>query len=659
MNIEFGVDYYPEHWPRSRWETDARMMREMGIQVVRMAEFSWFRMEPEEGHFCFDWLEEAIDVLAREGIRTILGTPTAAPPAWICEKNPEIQPIDRWQQRRYFGGRHHDCQSNPIYRAHIRRFVTAFAERFAKNDNVIGWQIDNELGNSHQDLCMCPSCEARFRTWLEKKYGRIETLNEKWGTAFWSQGYQRFEQIHAPRPTATGENPSAMLDWKRFHSDLILEFHDFQAQILRAAAPEKFITHNMMGFSETVNYYGLGKQLDFAAHDQYPSGHFLPEQSKLRANSCAAELDFIRGVKGESFWIMEQQSSITGWEIMGRAPRPGQLALWAAQSIAHGADTIVFFRWRSCAMGTEQYWHGLLPHSGMPGRNTREIGAMMKKFAPLLREIKGGVPRAQVAILRSYDQEYAIDIQPHHPKLRYIQHLMTYYTALFERNVPVDFISEEADLARYDVIIAPLQFLMTPQLAQRYTDFVRSGGTLVLDIRAGVKDEYNLCYTDGPLPGLLGELAGVRIEEYEALREVQVNVSWDEKTYTGEKWSDLLIPTTARTLAVYASEYYAGVPAVTVNEYGSGHVYYVGTQMSAPLADRFTQELMERTGIRSLGDTPHGVEIAHRVKADKTYYFVLNHLDEPYDFAPPPAWQPYFAAQTDTIAPYGVNVYVE
>lgn len=207
MKIHFGVDYYPEHWPKKRWETDVQLMKEMGVQVVRMAEFSWFKMEPVQGEFHFEWLEEAIALLDRYGIKTILGTPTAAPPAWIIHKNPEIQPIDREGRRRFFGGRHHDCQSNPIYRAHIKQFVTAFAKRFADNPGVIGWQIDNELGNSHGELCMCASCRQLYQKWLQRKYGTIEALNQAWGTAFWSQGYNDFTQIGTPLITAAGENP--------------------------------------------------------------------------------------------------------------------------------------------------------------------------------------------------------------------------------------------------------------------------------------------------------------------------------------------------------------------------------------------------------------------------------------------------------------------
>ena len=411
MGYTFGVDYYPEHWPRERWQTDARMMREMGITIVRMAEFSWAKWEPREGEFHFEELDEVIALMANEGIDCILGTPSAAPPAWIIEETPEIQPLDSHLQRHYFGGRHHDCQSNAQYRAHIRRFVTAYARHFAANPHVVGWQVDNELGNSHEDLCYCPSCEAAFRQWLQKKYGSIDCLNESWGTAFWSQTYTDFEQIHAPRITAAGKNPSQQLDWMRFCSDLVLDFHQMQADILRSETPDKFITHNMMGFSRKVDYFKLGDQLDFTAQDQYPGGHFVP-QGVFRGDIQAAELDFIRSLKHRPFWVMEQQSAITGWETVGRTPKPGQLGLWAMQSIAHGADTIVFFRWRSCVMGTEQYWHGILPHNGRPGRYYRELKAFMQEAGPLLERLQGSVPHPEVAMLfctRMIQQKQVLD----------------------------------------------------------------------------------------------------------------------------------------------------------------------------------------------------------------------------------------------------------
>ena len=656
----FGVDYYPEHWPRERWATDAKMMREMGIEVVRMGEFSWAMFEPGEGRFDFSVLDEAIGLLAAQGIDVILGTPTAAPPAWIIEKNPEIQPTDWRGQQRFFGGRHHDCQSNPVYREHIRRYVTAFAAHFADNPAVVGWQVDNELGNSHGDLCYCESCEKRFRVWLKEKYGTIGELNRAWGTAFWSQDYPDFEHIRSPKITAAwGQNPSHDLDWRRFSSDLVCEFHQLQADILRAAAPGKFITHNLMGFSSKPSYYALGEQLDFASHDQYPGGHVHARHDEYRADWHAAELDFIRAVKQKPFWIMEQQSGITGWEVLGRTPRPGQLGLWAMQCVAHGADTIVFFRWRSCPMGTEQYWHGLLPHSGQPGRYFREVEAFMKQYAPLLREMQGALPQAEVAILRSYEQEYAFQIQPHHPQHRYTQHLMTYYKALHRANVPVDFVGEHHDWSGYKVLIAPLQFLMTPSLSEKLHAFVENGGQLVLTWRTGVKDESNLCHTDMPVPCLVDDLCGLQLAEYDCLRDTDGAVLWEGERLACSQWCDVVEVTTARPVAVYGHEFYAGTPAITCNEFGAGKCWYVGTTLSDALADRMVAALLASADIAPLMDTPHGVEAVRRVKGGKTWLFLLNHNACPETVALPAGFTPWDGAPwAGQLEAHGTRVFV-
>ena len=658
---QFGVDYYPEHWPKDRWAIDAQMMHDMDIQIVRMAEFSWQKFEPREGEFHFEDLDEAISILAAQGIDVILGTPTAAPPKWIIDRNPEIQPTDWRGQQRFFGSRHHDCQSNPVYREHIRRYVTAFAAHYASHPAVVGWQVDNELGNSHGDLCYCAHCERRFQDWLQEKYQTIGELNRAWGTAFWSQGYDDFTCIPAPKITAAwGVNPSHELDWKRFTSDLICEFHQFQADILRAAAPDKWITHNLMGFSSKPSYYDLGQQLDFASHDQYPGGHFHARHDEYRADWHAGELDFIRAVKHKPFWVMEQQSGITGWDVLGRAPKPGQIPLWAMQSVAHGADTIVFFRWRSCAMGTEQYWHGILPHSGVPGRYHAEISAMMKRYTPLMQEISGAMPQAEIAILRSYDQERAIDIQPHHPQHRYMQHLMTYYKALHRANIPVDFIGEHNDLSAYKVVIAPLQFLMTEEWCQKLRAYVEQGGRLVLTWRSGIKDGTNLCHTEGVVPMWMDGLTGVTLLEYDCLRDTDGLVRWDGVDYPCSQWCDVLHATTAEPVAAYAHEFYAGTPAITRNRFGKGLTWYVGTTMGADLADKFIAELCAEAGIAPLMATPHGVEAVRRVKDGKTWLFLLNHNETAQTAAVPAGFRPWDGeAWSGEISPMGVRVFVK
>ncbi len=656
MSIHFGVDYYPEHWPMARWETDARLMREMGIDLVRMAEFSWQKMESAEGTFDFAWLDRSIEILARAGIRVVLGTPTASPPAWIIQANPEILPLDSRGVRRGFGGRHHDCQSNEAYRVHARRIAQAMARHFASKPSVLGWQIDNELGNSHHDLCHCESCRHAFQAWLRAKYGTIAELNRRWGTVFWSQTYDDFAQVPTPAANAVNaHNPSLHLDWKRFHSDLIIEFHDEQAAIIRREAPGQFITHNLMGFFDLVDYFKLARSLDFVSHDQYPMGFFDRPQPMKDPATLAAHLDLMAGLKGAPFWVMEQQAGPTGWSILGKTPRPGQLALWTAQSIAHGADAVVFFRWRSCTVGTEQYWHGILPHNGLPGRRYEELKACIAQLSPVMDDFRGCLGGSEAALLFSYEQNWALEVQPHHPDLDYLQHTMGFCRAFHERNIPLAFISGSEDLARHRLIIAPLLFLDLPGLAARLTAYVRGGGHLVLTMRTGVKDQDNLCQTEGPLPGPYAELLGIEILDYDCLRDCEERVECEGTVGAARLWWDVIELRGARALARGRGGDHGGEPIITEAEAGSGRAYYIGSELDPALMSRFVDHAAKAAGLASLGPSAEGLELVRRRGAEADYLFALNHRGEGASVALPPAWEAIIGSRD--LPPYGFSLF--
>ncbi len=655
--LHFGVDYYPEHWERERWDTDAKLMQKMGIQMVRMAEFSWHKLQPAEDVFDFAWLDEAIALLGKYGIYTIVGTPTAAPPAWMIHKHPDILPIDRKGRVRGFGGRHHDCQSNPVYREYIRKLVTQMAKHYGENPYVIGWQPDNELGNSHQDLCTCDHCRRRFQAWLQKKYQTADELNRAWGAAFWSQEYNDFAEVPAPRLTVTGENPSAMLDWKRFCSDLIVDFTEEQTKIIRTYAKNQFITHNYMGFADKVDYYKLGELLDFVSHDQYPGGFYLPETPHEKNHVLAATLDVVRSYKNQPFWIMEQQSGITGWETMGRAPRPGQLSAWAMQSIAHGADAVVFFRWRTCALGTEQYWHGILPHSGNPGRRYEELQEFIHEMKPLMDNLQNSMIKSEAGIVFSFEQEYAFQIQPHHRDLSYTGQIQKYYRALYEQNIPVDFVPAEGDFQKYRLLIAPLQYLMSPELEDKYMEYVRQGGHLVLTMRTGVKDTNNLCMTELELPGRLSQLAGVEVLDYDCLRDDEVAVLFEGESLQAHIWSDLmrLLPGT-ETLARYNSQFYAGEPCITEHSYGKGVCYYVGTEPGDALMDKFMARICKESGVCPIMPPVAEVECTIRENDRERFLFVINHAGEAKDYQVPQGWKLLKGRQAGSLGAYETQI---
>lgn len=656
--LHFGVDYYPEHWERERWKVDAELMQKMGIQMVRMAEFSWHKLQPREDVFEFEWLDEVISLLGSYGIYTILGTPTAAPPAWMVHKNPQILPVDREGRTRGFGGRHHDCQSNPVYREYIRKLVTKMAQHYGENPWVVGWQVDNELGNSHQELCTCASCTQHFQRWLKQKYKEADILNKAWGTAFWSQEYNDFAEVCAPRITVTGENPSAMLDWKRFCSDLIVDFTREQTKILREYTKNQFITHNYMGFADKVDYYKLGELLDIVSHDQYPGGFYLEETPHEKNHVLAATLDVVRSYKNQPFWIMEQQSGITGWEVMGRAPAPGQLSAWALQAIAHGADAIVFFRWRTCAMGTEQYWHGILPHSGNPGRRYQELKDFVSAMNPVMERLQGSMPKPQVGIVFSFEQAYAFQIQPHHKDLSYTGQVQKYYRALYQQNIPVDFVPEQGDFGKYKLLVAPLQYLMSPNLEDKYMDYVRRGGHLVLTMRTGVKDVHNLCMTDQELPGRLSELAGIEVLDYDCLRDTKVEVLFEGQKMEAFIWSDLmrLAPQT-KTLAAYASEFYAGEPCITEHSYGDGICYYVGTEPGERLLEALMKQICRKASVGQVCSSDTQVECVVRQKEGERFLFAINHSNQPKSFQAPDGYSLLQGSQAGKLEAYEVQIF--
>ena len=653
MAVHFGVDYYPEHWSKDRWERDAELMAQMGLEVVRLGEFSWHKMERQDGVFDFAWLDEAIGVLSHHGIRVVLGTPTAAPPAWMVAAHPEILPVDREGRRRGFGGRHHDCQSNATYRHYVERIVEQLSVRYGNNENVIGWQVDNELGNAHGDLCFCESCRSSFQAWLKQKYGTVDNLNRAWGNHFWSQEVNSFDEVFAPRITVTGENPSALLDWKLFHSWLIEDFLVCQERIIRKNAPHQFVTHNFMGFADLVDYYELARHLDFVSHDQYPM-NFYSKLPQVDAHELAATLDVVRGYKGKPFWIMEQQSGPAGWQTIGRTPAPGQLALWTAQSVAHGADCVVFFRWRTCTAGTEQYWHGILPHSGKPGRRYNELSQAIEQLKPLMERIQGASPRNDVAIIYSFRQRYALDLQPQNPDLSYVAQILKYYKAFYDKNVGMDFVSEDADLLRYKLVVAPLLYITDGAIEGKFTEYVEQGGQLVLTMRCGVKDEANLCKEDTDPPGELCRVAGVTVEDYDCLNGAAVSVEMGSESFTAQKWADVLrAQEGVEVIATYKSGWYRDTPCVTSCHFGDGECWYVAVEPDDELMAKLAGEILTRAGVKPLGETDAGVELCQR----GGIVFALNHTADEKRIGLPEGGRWTAGSADGKLPPYGWAAY--
>jgi len=630
--FRFGVDYYPEQWPEERWEVDAQLMSDAGFNVVRLAEFAWVKMEPQEGVFDFNWLDRAIEIFNQKGISVILGTPTASPPPWLAHKTPEILRVREDGQRVAYGARRKNCPNHPIYRERSRSITNTMAEHFAGNTTVIGWQIDNEFG----DRCYCDICRKEFQTWLQQRYGTLDELNTRWGTVFWSHTYSDWEQISLPLSTlGAPPNPSLALDFRRFMSDTYIAFQQEQIEILRSKCPPHFITHNLMGFGYGgLDYFDLAKPLDFVSWDNYPIGFW--HEGKYTPSSAALSHSAMHGLKDKNFWVMEQQAGPSGWQTVSFTPRPGVLRLWAYQSIAHGADGVVFFRWRTARFGAEQYWHGLLEHDGRAGRRYNEIKQMGAELIRVGNQILGAETKSKVAIIQSYHSRFAFQVQGNSDEFSYEKHLAQIYSALWKRNIGVDVVSSTATLFKYDLVIAPALHVLTDEIAANLLDYVRSGGTLVVTPRTGVKDIANVVVNQ-PLPGLLADVCGVVVEEYDAITpDLTQAITFDVDELAGQSlpvqtWCDILLPQGAEVIAHYAQDYYAGKPAATRNQFGQGQAIYLGALGTDAFYESVLGWLLSQKGIKSSFEAPADVEITVRWQGDKRLLFVLNHHSETQD----------------------------
>jgi beta-galactosidase len=627
-----GVDYYPDQTPESLWEEDARMIAETGLTNVRVAEFAWSLMEPSEGKFEFAWLRRSIEILRKRGIDVILGTPSAAPPPWLTAKYPEVLMVNDQGMTVYAGGRRFTCPTNKVYRRLSLTIATEMARTFVDTPGVIGWQIDNEFTLQRWGRCYCKFCRAGFQDWLRSKYGSLDSINSKWGTAFWSQVYTEFSQIPVPLPSNGDPNPGLALDYDRYQSFANSSFLEEQLVMLRKTCPKHFVTTNNIGAPfDTLNMHELYKNLDFVSHDNYPgfAQTHLPESSpEMVATIISLGHDSMRGVKdGRPFMIMEEQSGKAGQTFFSPQPHKGQLRLWTYQAVAHGAMGVNYFRWDTANFGAEEYWHGMLNHDRSKSIGFDEIQQTVKELKTLGHEVLHSAYAAETALFFDLDSAWALAVQPGNNKLTYRSHLISWYAAIAGAHVGTDVIHAEADLSRYRAVFAPLQYVVSEREAANIRKFVEGGGLFVSSFRLGVKDESSRIVAT-PLPGLLRDVMGVTVKDYVPIYGEKVGVSFSSRLAgpDGEcaLWADILQPASATVLASYTGAY-AGEPAITMNSFGKGKAVYLGPDLDAASLARVLGTLLEANGIKATFGVPRAVEMTVRKSDDKQWVFLLNH----------------------------------
>jgi beta-galactosidase len=655
--LHLGASYYPEHWPEERWPEDIRLMQEAGMTVARLGEFAWSSLEPSGGEFRLDWLDRAISQLASAGIASVIGTPTAGPPAWLTRQYPDMLAVDEYGRRAQHGNRCHYCVNSPEFHAATQRIVNALAERFGPNPNVIGWQIDNEF---HR-VCYCDRCRRLFQEFLQERYGSLDSLNEHWSTSYWSQTYSAWEQIPIP---VGPHNPGLMLEFKHFITESYRKFQGLQVDAIRVHTPENvWITHNFMKWFDGYDHYLMSEDLDIASWDWYVGmGHhdYL---------SSGVLHDLVRGFKNRNFWLIETQPGSINWKPINTTLDRGETRAMAWHAVAHGADAILYWQWRSALGGQEQMHGTLVDQAGRPRPFYEEAQQLGRDFATISPILAGTEVKASVAMLNDYDSLWAITWQPHHRDFDYVKHFTDYHRPLARLNVPVDVLSAKGlrdvgGIAGYQLVVAPALLIQDTSMVDALREYVAQGGHLVLTARCGMKDSYNALLPQRQ-PGGLAEMAGVEVEDYYAVQEpVPVTANW----FKGQSnlWAERLALTgdkNARVIARYGQSngWLDGQIAISVNTYGKGLVYYVGAYLDEAAQQTFFTQVLEAARIPIVNSAPD-IEISMRVRpgGNETIYIVINHAAaERTIHMPWPSFEHLsstpFAAQF-TLAAYAVAV---
>lgn len=635
-----GVDYYPEQWPASLLEEDLDNICELGCNAIRIAEFAWHLMEKREGQFDFSFFDHVIERAKARGLSVVMGTPTAAIPAWLAKKHPDILSEFEDGSKRVFGGRHVYCFNSEEMYAASERIVRAMAEHYKDETAIIAWQIDNEFGHEDSDVCWCPRCREAFRAYLREKFhGDIGRLNQTYGTSFWSQEYNDFDEIPLPAPTITTHNPALRLDWERFRSESIVRFAGFQAGLIREIIPDAVVMHDFPGggLGKHVDYAAVSKALDFVAYNNYPV--WGGQRDPLPPGEIAFGLDYIRGLKQQNFWITEAIMGAQGHDVTGFLPRPDQAKMWAYQSMARGCKSLFFFRYRGGTKGAEQFCSGVLDADNVKRRKFREVQSFFRDIRQYAAALETPIS-SQVAIVYDYDSLAAFRIQRQSVLLDCEAEMKKYHKFFYDRNVPVDVVPADSDLSGYKVLILPQMIVAKPVFQKKLAEFAENGGTVVLTYRDFVKDADNNLVLGKRIPVDFDAFAGVCVAETESLQEGQEFPLEGEGEFAclrgrGGIFRDMLEPCGAQVLLRYGDPFYQEFAAVTCKPLRDGWVYDLGCGLEEAVLDRLLEKVARQQGI-PLEVTAPGVEVVYRGTGEDWIRMVINHnpYEAAYDGAP-------------------------
>lgn len=629
-----GGDYNPDQWRQMPGilEEDIRLMKLAGCNLMSVGIFSWAALEPEEGRYDFDWLQDVLDRFAENGIYAFLATPSGARPAWMSAKYPEVLRVRPDGLRNFHGERHNHCMTSPVYRRFVQKINAALAERFGRHPAVVGWHVSNEYGGE----CHCEQCQEAFREYLRKRYGTLDALNRAWWTGFWSKTYTDWSQLHSPTPRGEMSIHGLNLSWKRFVTQQTLDFFRAEVEPLRRLAPELPVTTNLMTLYDGLDYFRFGEALDFASFDSYPRWGCGDDEAE--AVMAGLNFDIMRNLCGKPFALMESTPSQVNWQEICKLKKPGMHLLSSLHAVAHGADTVQYFQWRKSRGSSEKFHGAVVDHVGHEHtrtfRDVAQVGEALKKLSGLV----GSQTPAEVALIFDWDNRWALeDCQGPRREMKYEETVLEHYRALMRRGINVDVIDESADLSGYRMVVAPMLYMLKPGFVQRLEAFVEGGGVLVATCRTGCVDEDDLCFLGG-FPGPLRRTLGIWIEETDGLADGEQNglrmENGDE--FTCSTLCDLLHTETAHARGTYTRDFYAGMPAVTVNALGEGCAWYIATRPEPAFLDAFYRARLEEAGVQPpVAEPPQGVQIAVRENEDARWLFAMNFSGKPVSICLP------------------------
>lgn len=623
--ILFGGDYSPEQWGEKTVEKDLELLVKAGINTLTLPVFSWAKLEPEEGNYNFAWLDDVLNQAEERGLHYFLSTPTSAQPAWMSRKYPEILPVDIEGRKRTHGMRVYFCVNSEVYRERAAAIAREMGRRYGGRKGLLGWHVANEYGT----YCYCENCQKRFRTWLQKRYGTIEELNERWNTSFWGRTVYDFEEIMLP----TQQNddyrfqPAVQLDYMRFMTDSTLECYENEASILKKISPQLPVFSNISGFIKKLDQFKMVSHMDLAGWDNYPS----PFEDRSLA---AMKHDIMRACSGgDSYYVVEQSPNQQNWQPYNKLKRPGEIRRLACQGLAHGADSSLYFQMHQSLGGQEKFHGAIIGRSGEG--NTRiyqEISALGEELQRLGDRFIGGRFQSEVGILFDWENWWALELTSGPSKdMDYLQEVWRYYRPFYEKNILVDFVRYEDDLSPYKLLIAPMLYMIKDGVEERIASFVHEGGVLLATYMTGYADENDRCCF-GVYPGPLRKVLGLWVEETDALAPWEKNsicIEGEEECYESTFLCDIIHMDTAEAKAVYGKDFYKGYPCVTTNSYGKGAAWYLATRPGEEYLRVLCKELCCSCNIHSVFETEGEIEVTRRERDGKETYFVINHGSNP------------------------------